>query len=284
MGEITRPYFAEDQSTVLLELLQYLTDPITSPETKLEHAIGSISSALDLPLGFIAAIDETEEQYQIVFPESLPDLTTGTIYPLDTTYCRKTIQEPTGQLSFTDALGSGWEDDPAYREFGLESYVGVVIDGEDELYGTLCFADENPREDAFDHFELTLVQCLNHWTRSHLQQGIPLLPSEQGASAMDHRDPDFLNDVLDILQNPIRRSVIATLLETPEEAAVDTIVERVDGADTIVMSLVHQHLPKMEEYGIVKWDRQTGMIHPGASFGLTSHIHSSIQPFDRVDN
>ncbi|WP_256402384.1 PAS domain-containing protein [Halorubrum salinum] len=68
-----------------------------------------------------------------------------------------------GVVAFTDPDEAGWDGDPAHELFGLGSYVGgrVVVDG--EVFGTLCFVDEDSRERPFTEDELLFVELLADW-------------------------------------------------------------------------------------------------------------------------
>lgn len=72
---------------------------------------------------------------------------TQTEIPLAKTYCRKTIEQPK-PVGMTNARET-WDGDPADDEFGLSCYLGgrIIVDG--EVYGTLCFTDDEPREKPF---------------------------------------------------------------------------------------------------------------------------------------
>jgi PAS domain S-box-containing protein len=66
-------------------------------------------------------------------------------------------------MALTHAAEAGWEDDPAYETFGLETYIGGKVLAGGELYGTLCFAADDPREEPFNEFERTFIRLLAGW-------------------------------------------------------------------------------------------------------------------------
>lgn len=92
-------------------------------------------------------------------------------------------------------------------------------------------------------------------------------PSERDGSDTDLGD-DRHNELFDVLSDPRRRFVLHTLrgAETPvpvAELAVDLVTwesqrsapdRSGDGRDAVEVALVHIHLPKMAEAGLVRYD------------------------------
>jgi two-component system aerobic respiration control sensor histidine kinase ArcB len=97
--------------------------------------------------GHVATIEPAADHWEIVSSTDDPDgdFPEGLALNLETTYCRRTIDrdEP---LALHDAPSQGWADDPAYELHGLRCYHAAKIQVDDELYGTACFVDEQPRE------------------------------------------------------------------------------------------------------------------------------------------
>ena len=71
-----------------------------------------------------------------------------------------------------------------------------------------------------------------------------------------------LDRAAEALSNSRRRSLLSDLKEkNPQHVEIGVAAEGDDtGAD---LRLVHVHLPKLEEYGYVSWDRETGEIVRG---------------------
>ncbi|PSP56010.1 hypothetical protein BRC73_08595 [Halobacteriales archaeon QH_7_66_37] len=82
---------------------------------------------------------------------------------------RHTLREGEA-LAVSDALAEGWADDPAYEQFGLGCYLGVPIHVGGEQYGTVCFADSEPRRSRFDRRDETFIELLADWLRHLLEQ------------------------------------------------------------------------------------------------------------------
>jgi PAS domain S-box-containing protein len=89
--------------------------------------------------------------------------------PLSTAYCRHTVEsdEP---VAVDDAPAEGWEEDPAYEQFGFDCYLGATIHVNHEQYGTVCFVDPETRESSFSEREQTFAELLTNWIHYLLEQ------------------------------------------------------------------------------------------------------------------
>lgn len=81
--------------------------------------------------------------------------------------------------------------------------------------------------------------------------------------------------VLDALNHPYRRRLLVSLLEhnpqdddDPQESSVDLGDASVIGIDEelVQMEMFHNHLPKLEELGYIRWDREAGTISKGPNW------------------
>jgi len=91
-----------------------------------------------------------------------------------------------GVVSFTDPVEAGWDSDPAHELFGLGSYVGgrVVVDG--EVFGTLCFVDEESRERPFTEAELLFVELLADWLGRAIERQEDRERREEAVRELEH--------------------------------------------------------------------------------------------------
>lgn len=119
------------------------------------------ATRLELPYGFVTAIEENTQTFVAAVGDH-DRITAGASCPLSESYCRRTVAAD-DIVAIPDALEAGWGNDPAYEAFSLESYVGVPVYAEDDLYGTFCFAAGDPRT-PFDHGEELFVEIAATWT------------------------------------------------------------------------------------------------------------------------
>jgi two-component system aerobic respiration control sensor histidine kinase ArcB len=79
--------------------------------------------------------------------------------PLEAAYCRRTVERDS-ILAVQDATVSTEIADSAVETFDLGTYVGAKVVVEDEVYGTVCFADEETKTLDFTDKELFFVELV----------------------------------------------------------------------------------------------------------------------------
>jgi len=163
---------AEPGSLANDRALQRLHEVASSTEStgmeKIRQILTVGTERLGVELGFLTNIEDgTQEIVEAVGDH--PGLQPGQTTPLSRAYCRKTVgrEEP---LAVTNAPAEGWAEDPAYEEFGLGCYLGAAISVDGEQYGTVCFADTEPRERDFSQSATTFVDLLTDWVGHVLEQ------------------------------------------------------------------------------------------------------------------
>ncbi|HYQ71829.1 MAG TPA: hypothetical protein VET88_07865, partial [Gammaproteobacteria bacterium] len=91
-----------------------------------------------LPIGILSHIEGDDyEVVQAVSPDE--SILPGTVYELGNTYCRETVRAD-GPVGFEHAANSDWKNHPCYREFRLETYLGIPVAAGNRIYGTLNFS------------------------------------------------------------------------------------------------------------------------------------------------
>jgi PAS domain S-box-containing protein len=83
----------------------------------------------------------------------------GTTTQRASTYCRRTV-ESNSPVALSNAPEQGWADDPAYEEHGLNCYLGATVYVRGEVYGSVCFAADDPRSASFDEDEKLFVELV----------------------------------------------------------------------------------------------------------------------------
>ncbi|NHN47071.1 GAF domain-containing protein [Halostella sp. JP-L12] len=150
------------------ELYETTSDPDLDFEGKLARLLELGRERFDLGIGFLAHVDG--DAFRVI--DAVGDherIQPGDTAPLSETYCRQLIDsaEPMG---VTDAPAEGWEDDPAYGIYGLDSYVGTTVTAGAETYGTLCFADRSRRNEPFTDAEYTFLELMGQWLSYELDR------------------------------------------------------------------------------------------------------------------
>lgn len=76
------------------------------------------------------------------------DFPEGQVLDLNTTYCRRVVERD-DTIALHNAPEQGWADDPAFEEHRLHCYHGTPIHVDGDIFGTLCFVADSPREGPF---------------------------------------------------------------------------------------------------------------------------------------
>ena len=77
----------------------------------------------------------------------------------------------------------------------------------------------------------------------------------------------MIDEHFEALADEQRREVLLTILErNPQDDRTVTAAVRAEGARTATTELHHAHLPKLEDYGLIEWDRGRNEITKGPLF------------------
>ena len=205
---------------------------------------------LGVDLAFLTSIgDGIQEIVEAVGDH--PDLQPGETAPLEEAYCRKTLGRETPLA--VDNAAEDWADDPAYGRFGLGCYLGATLYVDGEQFGTVCFADREPRERAFTDAETTFIDLVTDWISHILEQRV----HERERQSHYERLSGLLDTTQSLMQARNRQEV-ADLAAT---AAADVLgfeinVVRLYDADAGTLepagqtAQTEQHMGKRPVYGV----------------------------------
>ncbi|WP_127560393.1 PAS domain S-box protein [Saccharospirillum alexandrii] len=154
-----------------LQFLKVLNDLATDDSIhlneRLNRALALGSEHLGLELGIISQIDHDE--YKVRFchaPEGVA-LAPGDVFALGDTFC-SLILERSDELIIQAVAGSTYQQHPCYDLFGVETYVGIRLTVNGQVYGTLNFSSSAPLEKSIDESNLAFVRLLGRWIESVL--------------------------------------------------------------------------------------------------------------------
>jgi PAS domain S-box-containing protein len=142
----------------LRELQGVMAKSGVSSETRLEELLDVGCRTLGLEIGIVSHIQDSDYMVKAVYAPDT-DIESGDQFDLESTYCEEVIDED-GVCSFIDAVADGKETHPAYREFELESYIGVPLVVDDDRYGIVNFSSATKRVASFGVLERTFVELL----------------------------------------------------------------------------------------------------------------------------
>ena len=160
--DITASYEQRQQLQENEESLRTLHDITTSPEQSPDQQIDSLlelgRDRLDISIGFLTDVHEETVDVTRVTGEA-PSIETGTTLPLEKTYCRRVAQDEDVESIF-DIRTSELAESGVRRQTGMSSYLGAPIFVEQEMRGTVCFGDPEPREHPFTDLDRAFVRII----------------------------------------------------------------------------------------------------------------------------
>ena len=238
LRDITEQRRLERRQQESLEALQRLyavsSDRDRSFERKVDAILRLGTEYLDLDNGFLTRIEQGTQHVERSVATH-PGLEAGESCPLDEAYCKRTI-ELDRLLTVVNAADEGWEGDPAHDRFGLGSYVGGRVEIDGELYGTLCFADVDRRDEAFTDTQRTFVELLTRWVSYELER--------KQARAQLRRERDRLEEFASVvshdLRNPLQTATgrADLLAETVESEHVHPLRRSLSRMETLIEDLL----------------------------------------------
>jgi len=116
-------------------------------------------------------------------------------------------------MAVSDALAEGWEDDPAYETFEFWSYLGTTVSIDDNLYGTLCFADTAAREEPLTDKEKALIEMYGQWVEYTLPLWDEPLVPETRTDTIEGRavSSEAIDSLMDALTSRTRGVTLMAL-------------------------------------------------------------------------
>ncbi|NOS81181.1 MAG: PAS domain S-box protein [Nitrospira sp.] len=121
-----------------------------------------------LPIGMLTQVVGEELQLTQVWAPGT-DFRAGMAVPLGNSYCNTTLQS-TDPVCFEHAGASEWREHPGYNALGLESYIGTKLIGRDQIYGTICFAGQDPLPTSFSQADKDFVRLMARWISGELDR------------------------------------------------------------------------------------------------------------------
>jgi len=230
-------------NAALQDLTGLAASETLSDDEIIDRVLALGAERLDLDIGYLSRISGSD--YEVVSVVGDHEVVqSGIETDLSNTYCRRIVERGT-QYAVRNAPAEGWAEDSAYEMSGIACYLGgkVVVNG--ELYGTLCFASDEPRERPFTESEQTFTQLLAEWTSRELERRQRKADLEQyedvieavddGVYALDETGHfELVNDAMTELTGYEESELLG---EHTSYIKPDEVVER---AESIVRSMIFE--------------------------------------------
>jgi PAS domain S-box-containing protein len=172
LAERERQRVEEDQR-LHLRVLRSFYEISSNLELRLKEKLQLLLKLGSEQFGMPIAVLSQVEDHKIYIQHSIsehPSFLTDTTKKLKNTFCSEAIldSEP---LAFESASKSNkWRDHYSCKTEGIEAYMGVRITIDGELYGTLSFANTEPRSMPFRLADLEVLKLMSQWVGSELQR------------------------------------------------------------------------------------------------------------------
>ncbi|MDF9747259.1 PAS domain S-box protein [Natrinema salsiterrestre] len=183
------------------DLYRITSDPSCRGETKVRRLLELGCERLGVETGLIARIDESSDRYEIETAVGREGDREGMVLDLSTTYCQETI-ESDDILGIYDAAATGRADHPIADRLDISCYVGGEITVEDDLYGTLCFLNAEPRDRPFTPAEKSFIDLMTRWL-SHAFERRRYVRRIREREERLERAREFTDDMLDAVDDVV---------------------------------------------------------------------------------
>ncbi|MFB6236019.1 MAG: ATP-binding protein [Halopenitus sp.] len=154
---------------------------------------------LDIEYGTLSEIRGDDYEFKAVAADD-DGIQAGDVVPVSATNC-----EIAASSKRTLVLGDVERDAPeetdrtGYTEWGISCYIGAPVMIDDDVYGTFCFYDTEPRSGQFSNWEVTLVDLMSRWVSYELQRH----RSNERLRRKNEQLEEFASIVSHDLRNPL---------------------------------------------------------------------------------
>lgn len=170
----------------------------------------------------------------------------GTVLNGADTYCVNMLQsdQPT---AINDVRKSEFSDHPCYRNFGLDTYIGVRLMVRGEPYGTLNFTSAQPKSEPFDAVEVAFIGLIGQWISSSIEQQLvagDLTEARFAAETANATKSAFLANMSHEIRTPLNAVIGLTelTLKTELEDTQRYNLERVSDAGKNLLGIINDIL------------------------------------------
>ncbi|MEZ3117312.1 ATP-binding protein [Halobaculum sp. MBLA0147] len=187
------------RETVLREIHDVIADREKSFREQVRTLLELGRRELDMTNATLSHIDGEEYVFEVVSSGD-GSVAEGDVAPTAATNC-EIVAADEESLALGDVLRDAPEqaDRAGYTGWGITCYLGAPVFLGDEVYGTFCFFDTEPRDGQFSDWEVTFVDLLSQWASYELQRE----RRREELAAQNDRLEEFASIVSHDLRNPL---------------------------------------------------------------------------------
>lgn len=167
----TSPSFGNSEMEKRLHLLYQITSQTKkSLNDQLNKALELTTHLLEMEIGIISSISDDMYRVRNFYPED-SGLSVGQLFELGNTYCSITLQSD-DVVAINNMKESKFNRHPCYAAFSLESYIGIPIIIDDDVYGTINFSSSKPKKEGFKEYDYMLIKLLGEWASATIKRSL----------------------------------------------------------------------------------------------------------------
>jgi hypothetical protein len=134
---------------------------------RLDGLLEVVRKTLGMESATLSYVDTDSYVFEAIDRTGRVELQAGEIVPLADTVCKRVVESEQAlvlrdvEQEAPELAGSACE---------VSSYIGVPVFVDRAVYGTFCFYDTDPRDEAFSDWDRAVVELLGNWVSSELEQ------------------------------------------------------------------------------------------------------------------
>ena len=161
-------YKASESEIVIRRLYQITNEYRKGFDTQIAQLLMMGLERFDLDIGILSKVEGNHYRVEHCIAPDGAELQSGDTFDYRSTYCEITCKS-IGPIGIEHCgKHDKYATHPAYQSFGLESYIGIPIFVNEELYGTLNFSSPRPYYREFKEFDIDVMRLMASWIEVEL--------------------------------------------------------------------------------------------------------------------
>jgi len=226
----------DNREEILREMYNIISNRGQPFEEQVESLLALGRRELDVAYGSLSEIRGDEYIFKFVSADD-DSIQAGDVVPVSATNC-----EIAANTERTVVLGDVKRDAPeetdrtGYTDWGISCYLGAPVFIDDDVYGTFCFYDTEPRAGQFSEWEVTLVDLISRWVSYELEREHANVRLE----AQNEKLEQFASVVSHDLRNPLNvlKGHLELAEKTGEEEHFEQCYRAIERMDTLIDDLL----------------------------------------------